>query len=80
MTPENLEVWVELPEPKDEDHAKAICQKANDMLKKLGVDYKVFAPNTFNRHTDYIAWEGPQSGFTMLEDNGKWFNLDYLSK
>ena len=80
MNTQQLEIWVELPEPSDEDHAKALCDQANAMLKKLGVDYKVFAPNTFNRHTDYIAWEGPNSGFKMLVDNGQWFNLEYLAK
>ena len=75
-----MKVWIEVQDPTDENSAKDICDKANAMMNKLGVAHKVFAPNTLNRHSDYIAWDSPEGGFTCLEDNGKWFNLEYLGK
>lgn len=76
-------VWIELPEAKDLEDAKAHCEAANAMLRKLGVNYDVFWATDKQSYTStlYNANEGPGgAGFTELEDRGKWFNLDYLAK
>lgn len=74
------EIWIELPEPRDDDHRKELCDKANTMLAKLGINYRAFAPNTFSRRTDYIFWQSENGGFLELADNGQWLSLDYLAK
>ena len=78
-------VWIELPEVDNLEDAKAHCEAANAMLRKLGVDYDVFWATDQQRYTSprtfYNANEGPGgAGFTELEDRGKWFNLDFLAK
>jgi hypothetical protein len=74
-------VWIELPEAKDLEDAKAHCEAANAMLRKLGVDYDVFWATDQQRYTStfYNGNQGPEGTFTELEDRGKWFNLDYLA-
>ena len=73
-------IWIELPEPIDDEHKKQICDKANAMLAKLNVDYRAFAPNTFTRRTNYIFWQSKHGGFLELEDNGQWLSLEYLTQ
>lgn len=74
------EIWIELPDPRDDEHGRELCDKANAMLAKLGVDYRAFAPNTFSRRTNYIFWQSEHGGFLELTDNGQWLALDYLAK
>jgi hypothetical protein len=75
-------VWIELDEAKNLDDAKANCEAANAMLRKLGVDYDVFWATDQQRYTStfYNANEGDgAAGYTELENRGRWFNLDYLA-
>jgi hypothetical protein len=74
-------IWIELPKAETLEERQEICDKANKVLNKLGVDGEVFAPNeTKTQSTQYIHIQDSAGSFTALEDNGQWFNLDYLSK
>ena len=76
-------IWIELPKADHVAEAEDNCVAANRMLRKLGVGYDVFWACDSQKYcsTLYNANEGPElSGFTELEDRGKWFNLEYLAK
>lgn len=75
-------VWIELPKVDTLEEAKKHCELANQMMRKLGVDYDVFWATDEQRYTGtfYNANEGPGgAGYTELNDRGKWFNLTYLA-
>lgn len=72
-------IWIELPDGRDAGERKEICDKANAMLAKLGINYPAFAPNE-DGSTQYIFWQSENGLYTELADNGLWLNLDYLAK
>lgn len=76
------QVWIELPKVDNLEDAKAHCEAANAMLRKLGIDYDVFWATDKQRYTRtfYNAYQDPWGTFTELKDWGKWFNLDFLAK
>jgi len=69
-------VWIELPKPADEAHAKELCELANNMLAKLGI------------HERYFDWSEKRCQFTFgndqdyeeLANRGKWLNLNFLGR
>lgn len=79
-------VWIELEPCMLRDSAEQICawmeervRLANNMLRRLGVDRDVFTVLENDGVYEYAADEGGQA-FSVLTDNGKWFNLDYLGR
>lgn len=74
-------VWIELPKPRDVEHAKAVVVKANRMLARLngGTEPRdVFFVT--ERHPSPGYCYGSQMGYKELVDRGSWFNLDYLGR
>jgi|TARA_B110000259_G_scaffold53670_2_gene63226 hypothetical protein len=76
-----MDVWIELQKPDEQYTAEEICDNANKMLNKLGISHKAFIPNKGRKYgVDYIHQQGNDGSFTYMEDNGHWFNLEYLAK
>jgi hypothetical protein len=78
-------IWIELDKPLDNEHGIIQCQKANTVLRKLGValhqDNVGFQLNQHKKgSTNYIYVLASSHEYTELSDNGKWFSLDYLAK
>jgi len=78
-------IWIELDKPLNNEHGIIQCQKANDMLRKLGVDLPEenvgFQLNQHKKgNTKYIYVIPFSHEYTELGDNGKFFSLDYLAK
>lgn len=68
-------IWIELPKPLSTEHANRVCDKANVMMKKLGVR------RTFLWMEDkksYIIED--DCGFYYLHEHGSWFSLDYIAR
>ena len=85
MTKNQKKIWLELDKPLDNQHGIIQCQKANAVLRKLGVDLpEENVGFQLNQHkkgsTDYIYVLPVSHEDTELGDNGKWFSLDYLAK
>jgi len=85
MTKNQNKIWLELDKPLDNQHGIIQCQKANAVLRKLGVDLpEENVGFQLNQHkkgsTDYIYVLPVSYEDTELGDNGKWFSLDYLAK
>lgn len=71
----NDRVWIELDVPRNEQHAKEICTKANNMLTRLGT--------TSGRQFFWMEGQycfGGDMGYVDLPDRGTWFNLDYVGR
>ena len=81
-----MKVWIELPEPVEAGFTgEEICDKANKMLRRLGVSYGKFTYSNERTTGKWIAghykYVGTGMGSaTTLKDNGKWFNLDYFGR
>ena len=76
-----MNVWIELQEPDENYTGKEIADNANRMIKRLGSErgHFQFSPIKANGcHYRYI--DGPEGGITSLQDNGKWFNLEYFGR
>ena len=76
-----MNVWVELQEPDENYNGEEIAEHATRMIRRLGSEngYFQFSPNKMQGcHYRYIA--GSEGGITPLEDNGKWFNLEYFGR
>ena len=71
------QVWIELPKPKNSADATDIAEKANRMMKRLGNvgGYRWH----WSEHERRWCW-GDNMGYVVLNDNGNWFNLDYLGR
>jgi hypothetical protein len=76
MKQKELKVWIELPKPVDAQHAEELCELANAMLRKLGVNSQKFS---WSDHRNRYRFGGP-TGYTELADRGEWFDLNYLAK
>lgn len=71
-------VWIELEKPRDDAHAKEICEQANRMLQRM------LGTAPWGR----FGWDGERKqykfgglmGYRGLTDRGEWFNLDYLGR
>ena len=76
-----MDVWIELQEPDENYTGDEICDRANKMLKRLGggEGYFQFSPIK-QRGCHYRYIDGPMGGITNLEDNGRWFNLNYFGR
>lgn len=80
---ERNSVWIELEKPRDNAHAKEICEKANRMLVRL----QSVADQEEGR-CGYFAWSesrsmfmyGTNMGMKYLTDRGEWFSLDYVGR
>lgn len=70
-------VWIELEKPRNAEHAKVICEKANRLMNRLGFT------EGWHFHWDEKErqyWWCGDSGYITLSDRGHWFNLDYLGR
>jgi len=76
----NMGVWIELQEPSDKFTAQEICDSANNMLKKLGVNSNPFWVNKERKYGTHYIHRQSDGQFSYMEDNGHWFNLEYLGK
>ena len=73
-------VWIELQEPSDEYTAQEICDNANKMLNKLGVEGNRFQVNKERKYGTHYLHVQSDGQFSYCEDHGHWFNLEYLAK
>ena len=72
-------VWIELERPADIPEATKIETLANAMLRRL---------NGSNATSGRFFWSvrdlrwcyGSQMGYTVLQDNGEWFNLEHSGR
>lgn len=73
-------VWIELEKPRDAEHADEVCALVNNMLRKLlGGDGDTDRGFFWSTRESRYAYGGPM-GYTILRDNGEWFDLDYLGR
>ena len=78
--PPHKRIWIELDKADSFEEAQENCELANKALVKLGIDEKLsFDVRKFKYGQTYIFY---LDGFMYqeLEDNGKWFDLNYLAK
>ena len=73
-----MNVWIELQEPDENYTGKEICDRANKMLCRLGVESGNFRYFEKDRQYKYVGTG--MGGITTLTDNGKWFNLEYFGR
>ena len=71
-------IWLELELHDDPKVNHERAAKANQVLKKLGVE-TVSHSFEFNADIGCYLWNFP-IGYEELADNGKWLNLDSLAK
>ena len=75
--PTENRVWIELEKPRNAEHAKEICDLANNLLQRI-------TPNTA-KHFFYITEKrqyayGDHWGYVDLTDRGEWLNLDFVGR
>lgn len=81
MTERNLEVWIELPKPEDDEHAKDLCEHANRMLNRLSEADEPKARGFFwSAYEKRYCYASTSGSYRTLSDNGEWFNLRYLGR
>lgn len=74
-------VWIELEQPRDDEHAARICELANRMLQRLNFDGEGPLHHLFFWDAkDQTYCYGGQMGYRGLSDRGEWFNLAYLGR
>lgn len=71
-----LKVWIELEKPKSPEHARELVTAANAMMAKLGCHDEVFGIIDGR----FVHNLSDNAGFIVLNDNGEWFNLEYLAR
>jgi hypothetical protein len=76
-------VWLELPQPMDDQHAEHLCALANAMIEKLARPEHLINghfPRRFfwNRARKMYCYGGDQ-GYDILQSRGIWFSLNYLA-
>lgn len=71
-------IWIELEKPRDAVHGEEICALANRALRRLSGDSRTRAFWWSVHENRYCL--GDDGGYKVLEDNGEWFNLDYLGR
>jgi hypothetical protein len=81
---ETMNVWIELQKPDENYTGHDICDRANKMLKRLGVNDGKFQYNDPKyKSTQYGGCYyiyNNDIGLSGLEDNGRWFNLSYFGR
>ena len=79
-----MDVWIELQKPDQHYTGHEICDRANKMLKRLGVNDGKFQYNDPKyKSTQYggcLYIYNNDCGISGLEDNGRWFNLNYFGR
>ena len=79
-----MNVWIELQKPDENYTGKEIADNANRMLKRLGVNDGKFQYNDPKyKSSNYMGClyiYNSDVGISGLEDNGRWFNLDYFGR
>jgi len=78
--PTQQRVWIELDKPLDKQHADEICALANNMLTRL-----VGGPTSLKfwrseREGRYCLTTSAAGTYTVLNDNGFWFDLDFFGR
>jgi hypothetical protein len=77
-------VWIELDNNGDAVENEVRAALVNQMIAKLhhnDEDRKLQMTFQWSPHHDrYISMHGPSGSFKILDDNGEWFNLDYLAQ
>ena len=71
-------VWIELVKPESKEHGEEQCRLANNMLNRLGAKGQSFFYST--RDNLYCLESSGGGTYTVLEDNGEWFSLDYFGR
>ena len=83
-TMKTMDVWIELQKPDQHYTGHDICDRANKMLKRLGVNDGRFQYNDPKyKSTQYggcFYIYNSDVGISGLEDNGRWFNLSYFGR
>ena len=69
-------VWIELEQPRDDEHAAEIVGQANNMLRGNSERVRVFGWDTKRKQFTY----GDDMGYENLVDRGQWFSLAYLGR
>jgi hypothetical protein len=73
-------IWIELDKPLNPEHGSLQCELANKLLAKLRpAGTEAHSEFYFDAEDKYYTYGGDM-GYKILNDNGEWFNLDYLSK
>jgi hypothetical protein len=76
-----FDVWIELPNPASHAHAIELCDLANKMVRRLGVEVGTEGVSGFgwdaHRH-QYTFGSGGHS-YIGLKNRGAWFNLKFLA-
>ena len=70
-------VWIEIEPAKSYEENKARAEMGTKLLRKLYGE----SPTRFgwsDREQRFTLWSG--GGFTVLDDNGEWFNLTNAAK
>lgn len=74
-TPPN-QIWIELERPRDAAHGEIISALANNLLARMGITHAKFWWSTHEARYCY----GDKMGYTVLNDEGVWLNLDHLGR
>ena len=91
MSEENQRVWIELEVPVvrrtgqvalDKQKAAMIARAklASNMLRRLGIEGPDRFGVTEEKGGFYYTVQDNSGLYTVLNDNGHWFNLDYLGR
>lgn len=75
-----MKIWIGLQEPDKDFTGYQICEKANKMLKILGINDGVFGymSNRYRKtsHDQCYFVYASDGSFVVLENNGRYFDLD----
>ena len=71
-------IWLELELDPDQEVCNTRAALATNVLRRLGNTISDFWYN--QTKGCYCFTSASDGGFTELEDNGHWFNLDYLGR
>ena len=78
--PSHKRIWIELDKANSFEEAQENCKLANKALVKLGINKKICFDVRQIKHRQTYVFYLDGFMFEELEDNGKWFDLDYLAK
>jgi|TARA_R100001530_G_C4189740_1_gene121815 phosphoglucomutase len=70
-----MKVWIEL---EVDDSPEKTAEAANRMMRRLGFDYDVFWWH--EKEGSFCGNQSAAGNYHVLEDNGEWFNLEWLGR
>ena len=72
-------IWIELELPENDKQGEYIAEQACAVLKKMGIEYDT--PVWWNPKKQRYCFTMDSGGsYVIADDNGHWYNLDYLAK